>query len=410
MEKVTYKAYRFRLYPTKEQEIFFAKHFGCSRFVYNYFLNERIKYYTEHKNDAKKGLTYIDTQRMLVELKNQPETIWLKEVNSQTLQVSLQHLDTAFNNFFKGISNFPKFKKKSHEQKFSVPQSFKISGKELFIPKLKSGIKFVKHREIVGTPKSLTICKRPSGKYFVSILCAIKQEVVEPKPVEFSGAVGIDLGIKHFAVLSNGEKIESPKYLRKSEILLKRRQKKLSRKVKGSKNFHKQRVRVARLYERISNQRDDFLHKLSHRLVCENQALFFENLNVQGMLRNHRLAKSISDASWSKFQTYCKYKAENFGKVYLQIGRFEASSRTCSKCGHINKELTLDVREWKCTNCNTHHDRDVNAAKNILNLGYISYSKLPTEYREVMPVEKRKTFHRKVEAVSAKQETDAFLG
>lgn len=364
------KVYKFRLYPTGEQINLLAQHFGSCRFVYNHFLRERIDFYVENKGKEKQGLTYYDTSLMLTQFKDNPEFIWLKNVNSQSLQQSLRRLDVAYNNFFNKKAKFPKFKSKHKKQSFLVPQGFNIDFKEgfLHIPKFKS-IKIVLHRQIEGTMKSVNITKTPSGKYFASILCEIEKDI---KPKENGNQIGIDLGLKSFLVTSDGDKVKPPKFLRKSENKLKRLQQLLSRKKKGSNRRNKARLKVARIYEKITNQRNDFLHKLSYRLVSENQTIFAEDLNVKGILANHHLAKSVSDAGWSEFIRQLKYKSEWQGVCFGQIDRFFPSSKRCNSCGWINESLSLKDREWTCQCCGQIVDRDFNAAQNILQFGKLN--------------------------------------
>lgn len=367
MIKTIYKAFSFRLYPTIEQEKILASFFGQSRFVYNYFLRKRIDYYACNKGKEKQSLNYHDTAKMLTELKQQPDTIWLKESNSQSLQQSLRHLDTSYTHFFRDGFKFPNFKKKSRKQSFSVPQHFSINTetKLLNIPKLPP-IKIVLHREIEGNTKSVNISKTPSGKYFASILCEVEKDV---NPKKEGKEIGIDLGLKSFLVTSDGETVESPKYLRKSEEKLKYLQRLISQKVNGSNRRTKARIKVARIHEKISNQRKDFLHKLSHRLVSENQAIFAEDLSVKGIMANHCLAKSVADSGWSEFIRQLKYKSEWNGVYFGQIDRFFPSSKRCNHCGWINQSLTLKDREWTCHGCCQVIDRDFNAAQNILQFG-----------------------------------------
>jgi putative transposase len=361
------KAYNFRLYPSDSQIKLLAKHFGSCRFVYNYFLRKRIDFYTENKGKEKQKLTYNNTAVMLTQLKNHPDYVWLKEVNSQSLQQSLRRLDNAYNNFFNKRADFPNFKKKHSKQSFLVPQSFDIDFKKgfLHIPKL-SPIRIILHREIEGKMKSVNIFKTPSGKYFASVLCEVEKEI---KPKKKGNQIGIDLGLKSFLVTSDGEVIDAPKYLRQFESKLKRFQKHLSRKVKGSNRRNKARIKVACVHEKISNQRNDFLHKLSHQLVSENQAIFAEDLHVKGMMASRYLAKSIADSGWSEFIRQVKYKSEWNGVYFGQIDRFFPSSKRCFSCGWINESLTLADREWTCQGCGQVVDRDFNAAQNILLFG-----------------------------------------
>jgi len=364
------KAYSFRLYPDKTQKTLMAQHFGSCRFVYNAFLRERIDFYATNKTSEKQGLTYNNTSQMLTDMKKQPDRGWLKDVNSQSLQQSLRRLDVAYHNFFNKRAQFPKFKSKHGKQSFSVPQHFEIDVEQglLNVPKV-TPIKTVFHRPIEGKMKSINISKTTSGKYFAAILCEIEKEV---KQKEAGGAIGIDLGLKSFAVTSEGEAIPTPRFFRTSQEKLARLQRLLSRKVKGSSNRNKARVKVARIHEKITNQRKDFLHKLSHRLVSENQAIYAEDLNVRGMVKNHCLAKSIADASWSEFIRQIKYKSEWNGAYFGQIDRFSPSSKRCNACGWINQSLTLSDREWTCQECGKIVSRDFNAAQNILQFGKLS--------------------------------------
>lgn len=364
------KAYKFRLYPTGEQINLLAQHFGCSRFVYNNFLRQRIDFYAESKGKEKQGLNYHDTAIMLTQLKKQPEFVWLNDVNAQSLQQSLRRLDVAYNNFFNKRAKFPKFKSKHKRQSFLVPQGFKVDFEKglLYIPKFKP-IKIILHRQPEGIMKSINISKTPSGKYFASILCEIEKIV---KPKENGNQIGIDLGLKSFLVNSDSERFESPKFLRKSEGRLKRLQQLLSRKKKGSNRRNKARIKVACMHEKIANQRKDFLHKLSRRLVSDNQAIFAEDLNVKGLVTNHCLAKSISDSGWSEFIRQIKYKSEWEGVYFGQIDRFFPSSKRHNACGWINASLSLKDKEWVCQCCGQVVDRDFNAAQNILQFGKLS--------------------------------------
>jgi putative transposase len=356
-------------------------------------LELRETYHNEHKDDkAKKGLNYYDTAGFLRGLKQKEEYKWLKEANSQSLQQALMDLDKAFKAFFKGVSKYPKYKKKSNRQSFRVPQFFNFDAGLLYLPKFGKGIRMEVHR---GFPrdrvKQLTITKTPTGKYFVSITVDDREEA--PQKVRMTNdpdkTIGIDVGLKYFAVLSNGIKIANPKYLQKSEKLLRSRQRALSRKTNGSKNRDKARLRVAKTHEKIADQRNDFLHKVSAAMTKRFDTMVIETLNVKGMKRDHDLAKSISNASWSRFFQFLKYKAEKQGKNVMEIGTFEKSSKTCHACGHVNKDLTLNDREWACGNCNTHLDRDVNAAMNIRDFGLkaMGLDPIPSDRGEFKPVE-----------------------
>jgi putative transposase len=336
--------------------------------VYNYFLRERMDFYAAHKGEKKQGLNYHDTAERLTALKRQPDYAWLNEVNSQALQVALRNLDTAYENFFKGRAEFPKFKRRRGKQSFGVPQHFSLDPflGWLTLPKLEP-IKMVLHRPVVGTLKTVTISYTPSGRYFASLLCEI--EIADPKAKRQGKERGVDLGLKSFAVTSDGEKIDSPQYLRRAEKKVIHLQREFSRKQKGSNNREKARVKLARQHEKVANQRKDFQHQLSRRLIDESQAIYVESLNVKGMLANHALAKSISDVGWGEFLRQLEYKAEKVGCRFEAIDRFFPSSRRCHQCGYLKADLTLADRDWKCPVCHTHHDRDVNAAVNILHAG-----------------------------------------
>lgn len=351
------KAYKYRIYPNKEQEQALAFQFGCARFVYNWGLAARKAHYEEHG----KGINYYDTCYMLTTVKK--FVPWLREASNQALKQSLMDLDRAYTNFFKGLACYPKFKSKNDQQSIRYVEDFRLeSGRRVQLPKV-GLVRVTLHRPIEGKMKNLTVSKTKTGKYFVSIQCEV--EIAEPQPR--GGAVGIDLGLKDFVTLSTGEKVEAPKYLRKSERRLKIRQRRLSRKAKGSNNRGKTRLQVALQHEKIANQRKDFHHKLSHSLVSRFGFIAFENLNVAGMIQNHSLAKSIQDAGWSEFVGFCEYKSSWTGGIVEKQDRFFASSKTCSDCGWINQALKLSDREWTCLGCGKVHGRDTNAAINLLN-------------------------------------------
>ena len=352
--------HKYRIYPNKIQKQFLAQSFGCARFVYNYFLQQRVNIYAE----TGKGLTFYDNERELTQLKKQVEYNWLQEVNSQSLQFALRNLDISYHNFFNKRSKFPNFKKKANRQSFGVPQHFSITGTKLNIPKCK-GIKIKLHTPVIGKMRSVTVTKTPSDKYFASILC----ELDIPEPIYRGEVIGIDFGIKTFITTSEGEKTDPPKYLRKSEHKLKKLQRKVSKKKKGSNNRYKARKKLARLHEKVSNQRTDFLHKLSRKLVNDNQVIYIEDLNLKGMIRNHKLAKSISDAGWYQFVNMLQYKGKWYGCNLDKIDRWFPSTKRCILCGHINDNLTLADRSWTCPRCTAYHDRDINAALNILIFG-----------------------------------------
>jgi putative transposase len=357
------KAFRYRLYPNAQEEKKLALQFGHTRFVYNHFLAERQDYYKAHRDDPdKKGLTYADTNKMLTALKRAKECEWLKEGDSQALQESLRNLDRAFQNYFGKRAKYPKYKNKSAAQSVHYPQRFNISASKVYAPKV-GEIKAVLHRPLEGTPKNLTISKTKSGKYYASIQCEVEIPVPQPK----NGEVGIDLGLKHFAILSDGQVIDNPRHLKKSEKKLKGLHRQLSRKVKGSNGRKKARLKLSRQYEKVSNQRRDFLHKVTRSVVDTYCLIGIENLNVAGMVRNHHLAKAISDAGWGEFTRQLVYKGTWYGSGVEKVDRFYPSSKECHVCGYIHRGLQLSDREWDCPNCGTHHDRDGNASTNILN-------------------------------------------
>jgi len=360
--KVINKTYKIRIYPNVEQKLLLEKHFGCVRLVYNHFLNYRNQEYKTNKVN----ISYYDTANELSTLKKSDDYDFLKEVNSQSLQWALRFLDISFRNFFKGQSKFPKFKKKINNQSFKVPvnSTFKLVKNKLIIPKFREGLNFRGKLELDDLIKfnSVTISKTPSGKYYASLQGEFNYE---PKG-QNNNEVGIDLGIKDFLVTDKGDKYENPKYLKKKLKKLKYKQRQLSKKKKGSNNRNKQRIELSKIHEKISNQRLDFLHKLSAKIVNENQVICLEDLSVKNMMKNHNLAQSISDVSWSKFVELLKYKSEWNDRELVQIGRLYPSSKSCSKCHYINDNLTLKDREWTCPSCGSNHDRDINAANNIL--------------------------------------------
>lgn len=358
------KAYKFRIYPNENQIKIIEKSFGCSRYVYNHFLNQRNEIYKAEKRCMK----YTEQQNQLPSMKK--EFVWLKEVDSTSLQMSLRNLDTAFKNFFEGRADRPKFKSKRDNYKTYtsnfVNNNIEIKKDKIKLPKLKY-VNSKIHRYVDGRVINATVSKTSSGKYFVSICVETKTEPLK----KVSGNIGIDLGLSHFAILSNGEKIENPKYLKKSLDKLAKEQRKLSSKEKGSNNWNKQRIKVARLHERISNQRLDFIHKLSKRIISDNQVIILEDLSVKNMMKNDKLAQSISDVSWYKFVTILDYKAKWYGRKIHKINRWYPSSKTCNNCGHVLDEMPLHVRKWRCPKCDSIHDRDINASRNILKQGLL---------------------------------------
>lgn len=368
-----YKARKYRIYPTNSQKELIHKHCGSVRFIYNLALEAKTMAYV----GSKVNLSRYDLQKQMVDLKK--ELPWLKECNSQSLQVALLNLDTAYKSFFKG-GGFPAFKKKSNHGSFNVPQNVIVSDNQLIIPKFKEGIKIKLHRDIVGTIKQCTVSFTPTGKYFVSILCDTGKEKPSKPKITEANSVGIDLGIKDFAVTSEGEVIQNNRFLKNNIERLKVLQRRASKNKKGSSNRKKANKRVALIHEKIKNQRRDFLHKVSTKLIRENQTIALENLGVSNMMKNHKLAQAISDVSWSEFNRMIEYKAEWYGVNVLRIGRFSPSSKTC-ECGVINKDLKLSDRVWECKSCNRVNQRDLLAANNIKKfaLNNISGQELPVE-------------------------------
>ena len=355
------RAYRYRLYPTEQQEEYFVNCFGCTRFIYNQMLSDKIDHYKE-------------TKEML---KNTPaqykkEFPFLKEVDSLALANAQQNLNKAYKNFFRDKSvGFPKFKSK-HKSKASYTTNnqggnIRIEDGKIRLPKI-GFVKLRQHRTFDGDIKSCTISMNKSGKYFISILV----ESIDETPQSVERKIGIDLGISDFAITTNdlGEsvKYDNPKHLYKSEKKLKKAQRSLSRKQKGGKNRNKARIQVAKKHEKVANQRKDFLHKLSKKITDENQVIVIETLSSKNLMKNHKLAKSIGDAGWHEFVRQLEYKAKQKGRTIIKADRFYPSSQICSACGHRDGKKPLHIREWNCPNCDKHLDRDINASKNLLAL------------------------------------------
>jgi putative transposase len=355
------QAYKYRVYPTQAQIPLLMRHIHACRFVYNSSLEQKIRAY---ERESQK-LSCFDLNTRLPALKE--EHPWLKEVNSQSLQSANKNLDNAFTRFFREKKGFPRFKsKKNPVQSFQVPQHYTVDFERGWVKLPKIGeVKTILHRTFTGKLKYATVSVTSTGKWFISILVDDGAATPDPAPFALDTTVGIDVGLTDFATLSTGKKVENPRLLKNSLQRLKVLQQRVSRKVKGSQNRQKAIQQLARCHEKVANQRNDLLHNLSFRVVSENQAIAVESLNVAGMQKNHCLARSISDASWSTFFTMLEYKCWKYGKTLLKIGRFEPSSKLCSTCGYLKRDLTLKDREWVCPDCGTHHDRDINAAINI---------------------------------------------
>ena len=377
------KSYKYRIYPNQEQKELLSRIFGQVRFVYNLGLETKISSYTGNK----KHLSCFDLNKQITELKN-TECVWLKESPSQALQMSMNNLDNAYTNFFRGFG-FPKFKNRYGKQSFQLPQGVWLSDnkKQIFIPKLKfTDIDL--HREFDGEIKTSTISKSITNKYYISILVETLQPKPEKQPIKLNTSVGLDLGIKDFVITSDGKKFKNQDFFKSAINDLRIEQRSLTRKIKGSNHYNQQKLKLSLIHEHIRNQRQDYLHKISKYLVDNYDTICMENLNVAGM--SHRckpkqdengkyipngqsaksgLNKAILDMGWTEFKSMVEYKCDWYGKNLSIIGRFDPSSKTCSVCGTINKDLTLKDREWICSKCNEKHDRDINAAINIRNFG-----------------------------------------
>jgi putative transposase len=387
--------------------VLLAKHFGHCRWVYNCGLDiKRKAYQLSGKSPSK-----FDLSNMLPSMKKQEATAWLKEVNSQSLQAALENLDRAFVTFFNKQNKFPKFKSKNNsKQSFTISSGVEVDYDHgrVCLPKFKDSIKIKLSRKIVGRITKSTVSKNASGEYYISILVNDELELpTKPTLTDKHEVLGIDVGIKDFCVTSDSEVVENPKFIRSKQERLTLLQRKLSHKQKGSKNREKAKLKVARLHQTIVNKRTDFLHKLSTRLVRENQAIAREDLNVTGMMKNHKLARFISDVAWSQFDSMCKYKTEWYGKWYLQVGRFDASSKTGNECGHYYGGLTLDQRTWKCPDCGIVYERDVNTARNIRDWAFLPHNKnlVPMGSGEVKSVRLKRDMQRKSKNVGSDEVT-----
>ncbi|MEB3228893.1 MAG: RNA-guided endonuclease TnpB family protein [Synechocystis sp.] len=354
------RATKFRLYPTAEQELHFRRSFGCCRYAWNYTLNLVNQTY----KDTGKGLGRFAIQKAITDLKKEHE--WMSEPYSQCLQVVALNLSRAFINFFERRSGYPSFKSKHRRQSISYPQNVKVLNGCIKFPKI-GKVDAVIHRDVGGVVKTVTVSMNAKGQFFASVLVDDGKDI--PNQSRDGKAVGIDLGLTHFAITSDGSKFDNPGWLEKHEGNLKQKQKRLSRRQKGSKNRNKTRKQVATVHNKIARCREDFHHKLSRRIVDENQVIVVENLAVSNMMQNHCLAKSIGQVGWGQFCTMLKYKSEEEGKVYVEVDRFFPSSKTCNVCLNRVDSLPLEIRFWQCNNCGTKHDRDVNAAANIRDEG-----------------------------------------
>jgi len=350
-------ATKIRIYPNAVQADKLAKAFGCARWYWNNSLAETQKVYQE----TGKGLGQYQLNARLPQLKSEIE--WLGETHSQVLQSVSLHLSRAFVNFFERRAKYPQFKSKHRKQSIQYPQGVKVvDACKVYLPKI-GHVKAIVHRELAGSIKTVTVSKDPSGKYFASILC---ENLVAMPDISLNGKIlGIDVGLTDLAVTSDGSKFANPKHVLKAQKNLAKKQQHLSRKAKGSNTRNKARLLVAKAHERVANTRQDYLHKLSTRLVNENQVIAVEDLHVKGMMKNHNLARAIGDAGWGAFTSMLKYKTARQGKGYIEVNRFFASSKTCSCCMHAQAKMPLDVRMWTCDKCGTRHDRDINAAINI---------------------------------------------
>jgi putative transposase len=393
--QVLRRGFKFRFYPTKEQETLLRQTLGCARFVWNYFLDLRQKTWKQEN----KTLSYYDTAKLLTQLKKQPEYIWLNDVSIIPLRYSIYELDGTYKKFFRGNCGYPNFKKKSGKNSIGLDSSaFSIKNGKFFIAKNKQPLNIRFHRQLPQNQeiKFFTISLEPSGKWYVSF--NLEDASIQPlSPTD--NMVGIDLGVSTFATTSNGDKIKSPD-LTEEHKKLKKLQRRLSKKQKGSNNRNKARIRVARQHERITNIRRNFHHQVSRKLINENQVIVLEDLTVSNMVKNRKLSRAISEQGWYQFRSFLEYKCNWYGRELIIINQWYPSSKTCSSCGSIQTKMPLNIREWTCPDCGVHHDRDINAAKNILAVG-TTVSACGDSVRPKV--------HKEPEATSMKQETTKSL-
>ena len=367
-------AYKFRLYPNKEQRVLLEKHFGTTRYIWNYFLNKRQDDYLKNKEDIeakkiKSSASYYNDAKHLTQLKKEVGKEWINETNSQSLQSTLKYLELAYTRFFKKIADFPSFKKKKNKQSFTIPQFLTIEQGKIIFPKFRDGIKVKSHREVEGRIVVSTLSKNTAGQYYISI---ITEREVNTLPAN-DNKIGVDVGIKDFAVCSNGKRFENPKYLIKKERKLKRIQRSLSRKKKGSNNRNKMRLLLSKLHNKVTNSRKEFHHQISHKITSENQAIVIEDIQVKNLMKNHKLAKHITDVAWGQFINQLEYKSKWRDRTIIKIDRFYPSSKTCNNCNYIYEGLTLKMRSWVCPECKSELDRDYNASLNILKQGLLKF-------------------------------------
>lgn len=380
------RACKYRIYPTKRQESILENHFGACRFIYNLALETKSLAYL----GARVNVNKYEISKQLTELKK--DVPWLREINTQSLQASLENLDRAFVSFFKGNADYPKYKSKKNKQSYQCKQGIKMTDR-LYLPRFVEGIKVVIDRTFIGDIKGATIIKTSTGKYYATLTVNDKKQITTPNSVIDGKCIGVDLGVKSFCVLSDGSKVEHPNYYKKSLGRLRVLQVRLNKKVRGSNNRRKAALKVAAIHEKIASQKTDFLHKLSTKLVRDNQTLCFEDLNIQGMMKFGGLSQSVFNSGWGAFVRMIEYKCSWQGKNFIKIGKFDPSTKTCSACNTKNQTLSLNDREWVCANCGAYHDRDVNAAINIRNFAIkksrLDKSGAPVEMSAIAESEKQ---------------------